>query len=218
MILLFSKGLQVVGNSGNHLETSHRWPNRIPPETTGNDFGRRMATKRLLVSVFAPEGWPTSVAPEYGRYQLWDTIQQVRFFLMTTMKGNKKLMVLWQWREFLLIFGQDCDLESKSADAWMICLFSCIRNASINGTNNTLCFFWRRWPSSWTLLLSFDIIDMMIMVIFDPTTSQWTKYPKNQLPLAPILRSLASRRRSSWKGAVLLRVYQRLSVENLYYS
>lgn len=31
----------------------------------------------FLVSVFAPEGWPTSVAPEYGRYQLWDTIQQV---------------------------------------------------------------------------------------------------------------------------------------------
>lgn len=31
---------------------------------------------QLLVSIFAPEGWPSSVAPEYGRYQLWDTIQQ----------------------------------------------------------------------------------------------------------------------------------------------
>ena len=30
----------------------------------------------LLAAVFAPEGWPESVAPEYGRYQLWDTIQQ----------------------------------------------------------------------------------------------------------------------------------------------
>ena len=32
--------------------------------------------RQLLISVFAPEGWPQSVAPEYGRYQLWDTIQQ----------------------------------------------------------------------------------------------------------------------------------------------
>eukprot|EP00438_Fugacium_kawagutii_P008207 Skav229050 [mRNA] locus=scaffold2828:96108:97314:+ [translate_table: standard] len=36
---------------------------------------------QLLVSIFAPEGWPSSVAPEYGRYQLWDTIQQVRHAL-----------------------------------------------------------------------------------------------------------------------------------------
>ena len=36
---------------------------------------REMA-RQFLVSVFAPEGWPSSVAPEYGRYQLWDTIQQ----------------------------------------------------------------------------------------------------------------------------------------------
>ena len=38
-------------------------------------------------------------------------------------------------------FRQDCDLESKSADAWMICLFSCIRTASMDGSNNSLCFF-----------------------------------------------------------------------------
>lgn len=39
--------------------------------------------RQLLISVFAPEGWPKSVAPEYGRYQLWDTIQQVTFFVNT---------------------------------------------------------------------------------------------------------------------------------------
>ena len=36
-----------------------------------------MAARAYFLAVFAPEGWPTSVAPEYGRYQLWDTIQQV---------------------------------------------------------------------------------------------------------------------------------------------
>lgn len=44
-----------------------------------NDSHGAMAPSRgrqLLISVFAPEGWPESVAPEYGRYQLWDTIQQ----------------------------------------------------------------------------------------------------------------------------------------------
>lgn len=40
-------------------------------------------SRQLLISVFAPEGWPESVAPEYGRYQLWDTIQQVTFFVNT---------------------------------------------------------------------------------------------------------------------------------------
>jgi len=35
-------------------------------------------SRQLLISVFAPEGWPESVAPEYGRYQLWDTIQQAK--------------------------------------------------------------------------------------------------------------------------------------------
>ena len=38
---------------------------------------RAMAARAYFLAVFAPEGWPTSVAPEYGRYQLWDTIQQV---------------------------------------------------------------------------------------------------------------------------------------------
>ena len=37
-----------------------------------------MAARAYFLAVFAPEGWPSSVAPEYGRYQLWDTIQQVR--------------------------------------------------------------------------------------------------------------------------------------------
>ena len=32
--------------------------------------------RAYFLAVFAPEGWPSSVAPEYGRYQLWDTIQQ----------------------------------------------------------------------------------------------------------------------------------------------
>ena len=36
-----------------------------------------MAARAYFLAVFAPEGWPSSVAPEYGRYQLWDTIQQV---------------------------------------------------------------------------------------------------------------------------------------------
>ena len=34
--------------------------------------------QHFFIAVFAPEGWPSSVAPEYGRYQLWDTIQQAR--------------------------------------------------------------------------------------------------------------------------------------------
>ncbi|CAE6952852.1 Ttn [Symbiodinium sp. KB8] len=44
---------------------------------------RAMAARAYFLAVFAPEGWPTSVAPEYGRYQLWDTIQQVTFFVNT---------------------------------------------------------------------------------------------------------------------------------------
>ncbi|CAK9003288.1 Titin (Connectin), partial [Durusdinium trenchii] len=39
--------------------------------------------QHFFIAVFAPEGWPSSVAPEYGRYQLWDTIQQVTFFVNT---------------------------------------------------------------------------------------------------------------------------------------
>lgn len=42
-----------------------------------------MAARAYFLAVFAPEGWPSSVAPEYGRYQLWDTIQQVTFFVNT---------------------------------------------------------------------------------------------------------------------------------------
>mmetsp|Transcript_21618 Transcript_21618/g.50505 ORF Transcript_21618/g.50505 Transcript_21618/m.50505 type:complete len:566 (-) Transcript_21618:142-1839(-) len=42
-----------------------------------------MGVKTFFLELFAPEGWPTSVAPEYGRYQLWDTIQQVTFFVNT---------------------------------------------------------------------------------------------------------------------------------------
>ncbi|CAE7728023.1 RUS3, partial [Symbiodinium pilosum] len=38
--------------------------------------GHAMAARAYFLAVFAPEGWPSSVAPEYGRYQLWDTIQQ----------------------------------------------------------------------------------------------------------------------------------------------
>lgn len=126
-----------------------------------------MATKRLLVSVFAPEGWPTSVAPEYGRYQLWDTIQQVRLFFWQQGKATKYSWFCGNGWSFCWIFGQDCDLESKSADAWMICLFSCIRTASINGTTTTaFASFWRRWPSSWTLLLSFDILTWWLWWFF----------------------------------------------------
>lgn len=147
-----------------------------------------MATKRLLVSVFAPEGWPTSVAPEYGRYQLWDTIQQVRLFFWQQGKATKYSWFCGNGWSFCWIFGQDCDLESKSADAWMICLFSCIRTASMDGTTTTsFASFWRRWPSSWTLLLSFDIIDiidMMIMVIFfTPKLPLKQSFPKTSSPL-----------------------------------
>eukprot|EP00928_Gymnodinium_smaydae_P013897 TRINITY_DN15041_c0_g2_i1.p1 TRINITY_DN15041_c0_g2~~TRINITY_DN15041_c0_g2_i1.p1 ORF type:complete len:576 (-),score=62.18 TRINITY_DN15041_c0_g2_i1:34-1668(-) len=39
--------------------------------------------RSFFLAVFAPEGWPEWVAPEYGRYQLWDTIQQVTFFVNT---------------------------------------------------------------------------------------------------------------------------------------
>ena len=42
-----------------------------------------MAARAYFLAVFAPEGWPSSVAPEYGRYQLWDTIQQARGLAMT---------------------------------------------------------------------------------------------------------------------------------------
>eukprot|EP00931_Biecheleriopsis_adriatica_P063274 TRINITY_DN3827_c0_g2_i1.p1 TRINITY_DN3827_c0_g2~~TRINITY_DN3827_c0_g2_i1.p1 ORF type:complete len:541 (-),score=97.37 TRINITY_DN3827_c0_g2_i1:43-1665(-) len=42
-----------------------------------------MGGHSLFLAVFAPTGWPQSVAPEYGRYQLWDTIQQVTFFVNT---------------------------------------------------------------------------------------------------------------------------------------
>lgn len=125
-----------------------------------------MATKRLLVSVFAPEGWPTSVAPEYGRYQLWDTIQQVRLFFWQQGKATKYSWFCGNGWSFCWIFGQDCDLESKSADAWMICLFSCIRNASMDGTNNILCFFLAKVTFFVNTAPMLGHIDMMIMVFF----------------------------------------------------
>lgn len=43
-----------------------------------------MAARAFLVALFAPEGLDKGwVAPEYGRYQLWDTIQQMTFFVNT---------------------------------------------------------------------------------------------------------------------------------------
>ena len=42
-----------------------------------------MSLKSFFLELFAPEGWPTTVAPEYGRYQFFDTIQQVTYFVNT---------------------------------------------------------------------------------------------------------------------------------------
>ena len=39
-------------------------------------------------SLFLPDAWPHAVAPEYGAYQLWDTIQQVTFFVNTVISAQ----------------------------------------------------------------------------------------------------------------------------------
>jgi len=42
-----------------------------------------MGMNTFFLDLFAPKGWPLWVAPEYGRYQFWDTIQQMTFFVNT---------------------------------------------------------------------------------------------------------------------------------------
>ena len=41
----------------------------------------------LFAQTFLPDGYPDSVAPEYARYQLWDTIQQCAFFTNTVISS-----------------------------------------------------------------------------------------------------------------------------------
>ena len=60
----------------NLSKTSQIFPDLSPQN---HSFAMAPSRGQLLISVFAPEGWPESVAPEYGRYQLWDTIQQAVF-------------------------------------------------------------------------------------------------------------------------------------------
>jgi len=42
---------------------------------------------RLFIATFLPNGFPSSVAPEYARYQAWDTVQQLAFFINTVISS-----------------------------------------------------------------------------------------------------------------------------------
>ena len=39
--------------------------------------------RRFFTDLFLPQGYPASVAPDYFRFQIWDTVQQVSFFINT---------------------------------------------------------------------------------------------------------------------------------------
>jgi len=47
-----------------------------------------MEKRSLFAGLFLPIGYPHSVADEYAEYQLWDTIQQVTFFVNTVISGQ----------------------------------------------------------------------------------------------------------------------------------
>jgi len=46
-------------------------------------FSRMVWASAVFTSLFVPEGYPASVAPEYGAYQIWDTLQQLAYFAAT---------------------------------------------------------------------------------------------------------------------------------------
>lgn len=47
-----------------------------------------MGCKAFLYELFLPNGFPSSVAPEYWNYQLWDTMQQVTYFVNTVISSQ----------------------------------------------------------------------------------------------------------------------------------
>ena len=51
-------------------------PARVVSETSTDALAPRRRTRRArVIDVFLPEGYPRSVAPGYGAYQLWDAFQ-----------------------------------------------------------------------------------------------------------------------------------------------
>lgn len=97
---------------------------------------------------------------------------------------------------------------------WFVC-FLAFETLQWMEPTTSFASFWRRWPSSWTLLLCLDILTWWLWCFFAPKTSLWTKFSKKAAPPCSDLKVISKQAEIFMKGGCFVEGLRKLSVENL---
>ena len=107
-------------------------PARVVSETSTDALAPRRRTRRArVIDVFLPEGYPRSVAPGYGAYQLWDALQGLTSYVRANLAYKATLEGLGVGDvEASAMAGALANVarDASSSLAWLLLAYGCSRD------------------------------------------------------------------------------------------